>query len=368
MQRPAPAALRIVPGQLLALCLLLLAACGGSSTGQTPYPLDGPWPEESAAAHGFDERALREVHENDPDAVAFAVFHQGKLIYEWYDAANGIHAATPRQLFSGTKSFSSTLVGRAMQLGIVDMDDVATDTIPEWIGTGSADVTVRQLMDGSSGRFWSFAVDFPGLGGEPQAADLTTRAIGLEQQYEPGATWQYNQMAMQCLDRVLATSSGMPTAEFARRELFEKIGITNGRIGTDEVGQMTMAWGIELTAREFARLGLLYLNEGTWNGERLLPPGFVAEAWAAGDDPNPAYGLMWWRNTEDDFLMPVTLVERSGVRFFPDAPDDMYVASGYLGQFLIVVPSEELLIVRLGGGTYDGLRNDIYRGVAEARR
>lgn len=352
---------------VLALSVLLLAGCGGSSTQETLYWLDGAWPEETAADHGFDADGLRAVHEDDPDALAFAVFHQGKLIYEWYDAGRAMTAETPWQLFSGTKSFSSTLIGRAMQLGLVDIDDAATDTIPEWLGTESETLAVRHLLDGSSGRFWSFAIDFPGLGGSPQAADLTAKAIALDQQYEPGTTWQYNQMAMQCLDRVISASAGEATAAFAQRELFDKIGMTNSLIGTDEVGQMTMAWGIEASARDFARLGLLFLNDGVWNGERLIAPGFVQEAWAAGDDPNPAYGLMWWRNTDDDFLMPVSLEERSGVRFYPDGPDDMVAASGFLGQFLIVVPSEDLMIVRLGGGTRDGLLNDIYAGVAAAR-
>ena len=117
----------------------------------------------------------------------------------------------------------------------------------------------------------------------------------------------------------------------------------------------------------------MYLHGGRWNGEQILSEDFVRAATSTANPVSGAYGYLWWVNTEAPWLEPVTLISHDGGpddRTYPDAPLDLFVASGNLGQGIIVSPSEDLVIVRLGRGqqrTFGRSYNDLYREVAVAR-
>lgn len=345
---------------------------GGDSLGARAVDVAGVWPVDDPVEHGFDpvllEDAAAWVEGEGSDSLL--VVHEGAIVFERY--WNGGGPETMRQLFSVTKSFASTLVGVAEQRDLLSVDDLASSYISEWVGTDSEELLVRHLMTGDSGRYWDFASDFPGFGGEPQP-DITQYAIGRGQQFPAETTWQYNQMAIQCLDRVLSEAAGVPTTDFAERALFDPLGMRHTIAGTDQVGQMTMSWGMASSARDMARLGYLYLKRGSWNGEQLVSEDFIAAATTQANPINTNYGYLFWLNPDGGWYEAVTLVFHPEGKPYPDAPSDVFVASGALGQMVFVSPSEDLIIIRQGQSSPTGsaasalFYNEIYRRVIAAR-
>ena len=122
----------------------------------------------------------------------------GRLVDDWNW---GTPRTTPREVFSVTKSITSALVGIAVRDGDLALDDPVSKYVPAWRGTDSADVTVRDLLSNTSGRFWSMDTDYNQL---THAPDRTAYAVGLGQQYAPGTAWAYNNAAIQVLDRCCA--------------------------------------------------------------------------------------------------------------------------------------------------------------------
>ena len=226
-------------------------------------------------------------------------------------------------------------------------------------------------MTGDSGRTWDFAGDYPGtLGGGVTPTDLTDYAMNRGQQFEAGTTWQYNQMAIQCLDRVLSTATGKRTITFAQESLFDRLGMSGTFASVDDVGQMTLAYGIESTARDLARLGYLYLQGGRWNGETILSENFVRDATHTTNSISNNYGYLFWLNADREWFEPVTLAHHAEGKVYPSAPSDVFVASGFLGQLILVSPSEDLILVPQGAGTTPGFADhydEIYRRIADAR-
>lgn len=358
------------------LAMLVIAACGDLAavpSNEPAHTVDslGTWPTGDPADHGFDPTALAAAADAlaEPRSSSLLVVHGGEIILERYWNGHGPDASLP--VFSVTKSFASTLVGLAEQRGLLDREELAMEYIPEWRGTDSASLTIRHLMTGDSGRTWDFAGDYPGsLGGGTAPADLTGYAIDRGQQFPPGTTWQYNQMAIQCLDRVLSTAAGQPTESFAREALFDRLGMKGTSASVDDLGQMTLAYGIESTTRDMARLGWLYLQEGRWDGEQILAAEFVHAATHTANPVNDNYGYLFWLNAERNWYEPVTLVFHEEGKVYPSAPSDVFVASGFLGQLILVSPSEDLIIVRQGAATTPGFADhydEIYRRIAGAR-
>ena len=356
--------------------LWLASGCSDSDSGTaapTAVEATGTWAVEEPGAHGFSAQGLEEaaawVGEQDSDALI--VVHGGAIIFERYWNDHGPEA--PWGVFSVTKSYTATLVGIAEQQGLLDIEEPASRYIPEWVGTGSENLPIRQLMTGDSGRTYDVAGDFPGLAG-PAPDDITEYALGRGQEFEPGTTWQYNQMAIQCLDRVLETATGRPTAQFAQEALFDPLGMSQTLPGLDGAGNMTLAWGLQASARDLARFGLLYRNRGRWNGQEILREDFVTAATTTANPVNDNYGYLFWLNADGNWYEAVTLAYHPEGKVYPDAPDDVFVASGNLGQMVFVSPSEDLVIIRQGheaprgSGASALFYNEIYRRVVAARQ
>ncbi len=328
------------------------------------------WEIDAPEAHGFDPVKLQEAadwaeHPDSKESDSLIVIQDGYIVLERY--WNGMDQYTPKQVWSVTKSFASTLVGIAQYQGFLDINEPVANYIPEWAGTESESVTIRNLLSGDSGRFWDFKGDFFVLfGWTPD--DVTQFAIERGQQYEPGNTWQYNQMAMQCLDRVMSVATGQSTVSFAQEYLFDPLGMAHTIAELDPTGQMLLPWGISATARDMARLGHLWLNGGMWNGEQILSPEYIEEA-TSPNEVNPAYGYMWWLNPDGGWIQSVTLEPQEG-KYLPDAPPDIFTAAGSGGQMIMVSPSENMVIVRQGDdppGHNNLTLSSIYREIAAAR-
>jgi len=318
------------------------------------YPGD-EWERADAAEMGFDPAALEAVAATaeELDSTCFLVTRRGQIVGEWY--WEGDDASTTHEVYSVTKSFTSTLVGMAQADGDLAIEDSASEYIDEWAGTDAEAVTIRNLLSNDSGREWSFGLDYIEL---PQAADRSQFAIDLDQQYPPGEAWSYNNAAIQTLDRVVSTATGEATADFAAERLFGPLGMDDTAMSSDPSGNSTNAFfGLSSTCQDLARFGYLFLREGAWEGEQVVPAEWVAEATGApSQEHNAAYGYLWWLNTEGRLLSPLQAVtpteepEEVIGQIAPGAPDDMYTAQGLGGQIIMVDPGSETVVVRLGEG------------------
>ena len=360
-KRPSPGRATVV-GALALLAASPLAPRGLDSEPSSaaapagavsPVPATS-WRRVSPTAAGLDPAALRRIaaQARRGKSNCLVVVRDGRLAGEWY--FHGTGPSTTQDVFSVTKSFASTLVGIARDDGDLALGDRASKWIPQWRGTRSASVTVRDLLAMVSGRQWSVLSDYVQL---LLAPDRTAFAIGLRQSAAPGRTWTYNNAAVQTLEQVLRRATGTDVAAFARRRLFRPLGMTHTTMATDRAGNPQLFEGIRSTCRDLARFGLLMLDQGRWGSRRIVSPGWVEQATGRPSTPlNAAYGFLWWLNRRGTLASPLagtsasaakSGAERKG-RLVPGAPADMFWALGLGNQLVQVDPGSRTVVVRLG--------------------
>lgn len=265
--------------------------------------------------------------------TAVVVLKDGRIVAERYRADFTPH--TPQRTWSAAKSLTATIVGRAVQLGHVKVGDPAD--IPEWpAGDPRRQITLAQLLHMGSG-LWT---DGPGnrtdevyVGG----ALVTQTAAAMPLEAAPGSRFRYanNDTLLAARGVRAALGDGEAALAFPFTELLWKIGMIRTTPETDWQGNYILSSQVWTTARDLARLGLLYINDGVWNGERLLPEGwsrFVATpAPAQPLDRDIGYGASFWLYGEAQGL-----------------PAGTYAMNGNRGQYVFIVPSRGVIIVRRG--------------------
>jgi CubicO group peptidase (beta-lactamase class C family) len=286
--------------------------------------------------------------------AAFVVVWRGRLIAERY--ATAIDAHTPLESWSMGKSLAATLFGVLVQQGVYTLDQAAP--IPEWQSAGDrrSEIRIKDILQMSSGLRFIASQDpgFDPSGSYPDHWYLYTGAIDSSEyaatrplEWPPGTVGRYHNSdpaLIGYLIRLAVEKRGEDYLSFPQRALFDRLGIRTMVLEPDPYGNFLL-WGHVLgSARDWARLGMLYLQDGVWNGERILPEGYskfvstVAPAWAA--DERPIYGGFFWINGEAG-------VEHRLPPHFP-IPSDSYLMAGAGGQFTFVIPSHDLVVVRLG--------------------
>ena len=328
-------------------------AAGAPDDTDTPYP-DADWARGDAAEAGFDPAVLDELAAEAEAAGSncLIVIRHGELVAEWY--WNGTEPTTNQEVFSATKSYSSTLVGIAQADGDLDVTDPASQYIPEWVGTPSEDITVENLVSNNSGRQWSLPIDYSQL---IQAPDRTGFAVGLGQDAPPGESWAYNNSAIQTLDAVLEAATGEDPLAFARERLLDPIGMDDSEWTPDNAGNANMFFGLHSTCEDMARFGYLFLHGGNWDGEQIVPEEWVdAATGEPSQELNAAYGYLWWLNHRGPIGGALQATTAEGGAEDPDgylvegAPEDMFWALGLGGQVIQVDPGSDTIVVRLGPG------------------
>jgi len=335
-----------------------------------------PWPMGDAAsgaplAANVDADALQEAVDlafSEPEAytAAFLVMHRGEVIAERY--MSGIDRDTQLESWSMGKSITATLIGRLIQDGAFGLDDPAP--VPKWHEDPEdprGKIRISDLLRMSSGLHFIAPRD-PDYGpdsGYPDhmyvytgAVDIFDFSIDRPLQFEPNTEGRYRNsdpLTLGYIVRRTVEARGEEYLTYPQRELFDKIGIRRQILETDAYGNFQLTGYDYGTARNWARIGLLYLRDGIWNGERLLPQGFVdfvsspAPAW-----DRPEYGGLFWLNGTGG--MPI--------------PQSAYYASGGGGQRTIIIPTHDLVVVRLGHfrGNGPGMRilNDALAKLMEA--
>jgi CubicO group peptidase (beta-lactamase class C family) len=341
----------------LAVALLAASACGDDTgaPGDDGVPADDPadapaddavdaedgvtavYPDEAwdlvdPEDVGFDPERLDAVA-SEAEGIASAclvVIRHGRLAGEWY--WDGTDAETVHEAFSVTKSYASALAGIAQADGDLDIDEPASRYIDEWAGTPSEEITIRDLLSGSSGLHSPAGFDIVG------AEDATDYGIALEQEVPPGTDWQNNEPAIQTLERVLSEATGEAPATYAQERIFGPIGARSTAMGSDPSGNTYMFWNLQTTCRDAARFGYLFLRNGAWDGTQVVPEDWIAESTQPSQDANPGYGFLWWLNHGDD----------EGDRMVATAPAGMYWALGAFGQVIQVDPDSDTVVVRSG--------------------
>ena len=313
------------------------------------------WAQGNATELGFDSAKLEQVAaQADPETVCMLVMRHGEVAGEWYYGDNT--AETTAGVMSVTQAYSSTLVGIAQDKGFLDIDDKVSKYIPEWVGTESEDVTIRQILEHTTGRESTNSIGNAELHERLiTAPDPGRMAIGLTQDHPPGTVWSQNLPAVELLNPILTAATGQDPADFAQENLFAPIGATHTKYNKTGAGVTFMHSFLDTTCQDAARLGYLFLRQGNWNGTQVVSKDWVEEATHPSQEFNAGWGFFWWLNRPgslvsiDNVLTP-DYDEPSDLKLVPEAPDDMYWALGFGGMLIQVDPATDTVVVRLGSG------------------
>lgn len=325
---------------------------------EAPPPGDAqkiPWPAGDAdalaepdadvdrAALAAAERWAFERETPEQDTISLLVVHRGRIILERY--ADGFDMTTRTRTWSTAKSIAVTLIGMQVDAGRLALDAPLPFT---WLPSLAGDddprhaITLRHALNMSSGLYPvdSFGMEYAtgsGLAywaGASSVAGMRDRGLVRA----PGTAWDYENydtlLAVYALKQSLGSDEAYLT--YPRRALLDRIGMRNTLLSTDRFGDFILSSQVYTNARDLARFGLFYLQDGTWQGERLLSADWIdfvrtpaPAAAARGND----YGGQFW-------LVPDA---RKG-----EVPADAYSTAGNRGQYVIIAPSHDLVIVRRG--------------------
>lgn len=291
---------------------------------------------KAALDHAFEEAATPPFRRTK----AVVVVHDGKVVAERY--ADGVGVDTPLLGFSLAKSVVNALIGILTQQGLVTPSMPAP--IPEWRGASDPrrEIEVEHLMRMTSG----LALDETNSGLDPSSQmvylhnDTAGFAVKAAVIAPPGARWAYSSPTTQLLARIVRDAVGgrEQTLAFAWRELFNPLGMRNVTLEFDGAGTPLGSTYMLASARDWARFGMLYLNDGIVGDRRVLHEDWVDFSAAATLDTD--YGAGFWTNRSEH--------EHARARVGLGIPRDAFFASGDFGQRIVIIPSQRLVIVRLG--------------------
>jgi len=291
------------------------------------------WEGGSPQQHGMKDELLSLAHETIrrdlPDVYSLLVVRKGMIVFERY--YQGFDATSLFDIRSATKSFISTLIGIAIkEKHIPNLDQKVLSYFPEYESANKdprkSAISIRDLLMMKSGLAWDEELDFVLL---DETQDWLPSILNVPMATDPGAVFDYNSGVSHILSAMIHQATGMTTLDFAQQRLFSPLGIVNHHWESDPTGITLGYAGLSLTARDLAKLGLLYARQGMWEGERILTTEYVRDsttAWSSGGFPEEAeYGYHWW--------------------VLPSGPHSAYFAAGYGGQYLWVVPDLDLIVV-----------------------
>lgn len=283
-----------------------------------PVKNDGFWKVAAPASLGVNAAALKNHRLlcQRSGADACLVIRRGKLVQEFYSERYRL----PMMAMSSTKSITGILVGMLIDDGkIKSIDEPVCAYISEWCAGPRGKVTLRHLLGMTSGlpRMYEEGVS--------STNEKNEFVIKLPLATAPGAEWAYSNEGVQLLSPILDKTAGEPIQDYARRRLFEPLGMKETRLHLDSKNHAWTYADMETSARDFARIGLLMLNKGVWGKQRIVSAKWIEQSTKPSQALNPGYGLLWW------------LYENPAG----------FGAQGYLDTNLYVFPEQELVIVRM---------------------
>ena len=320
------------------LIMILLTSCGSDSPIPTPAetmyfpPLTGDvWETKSMASLGWNQSAVQPLLDYLAlkNTKGFIILVNGRVVLENY--FNGHSASTGWYWASAGKTLTATLTGIAQQEGLLNINNKVSD----YIGTGWTSmplakenlITNKHLLSMTSGIEDIANVD------AVDPASLTYKA-------DAGTRWAYHNVYVKLQD-VVAAASGQTWSNYFNTKLRDKIGMTGAWI---QVDNNSVYWS---TTRSMARFGLLALNKGKWESTTILNETYFNEATNSSQNINLGYGYLWWLNGKSSYHLPQSQLQFNG-SLIPTAPNDMFMALGKNDQKIYVVPSKNMVVIRMG--------------------
>jgi len=349
---------------LLAAPLLLLAICGSESGSKAPgekqpaqQALPAVWPGDdwevsTPAGEGMDATRLEYVGSycEDHKCGSVVVTRHGRIVWERY--WGGWDENSTDNSWSMAKSMTDAIVGIAISEGkIKSVDESAADFIPEWRGTRKEEITVRDLLSMESGLLWNedyYEVEGSDIITMITSSDQTAYAIDRPRFHDPGDDWYYSSGDTQLFSAIIRAATGMEAGQYAQEKLFGPIGMTGAMWDTDNAGHTVTYCCVYTTARNFACFGYLFLRDGRWNDKQVVPEEWVKESIEPSQWENQGYGYFWW------------------LLHFPDVPQDMFFADGFQTKRIYVIPSLDIVAVRIGAGDDEWDDNAFLKPIVEA--
>lgn len=264
---------------------------------------------------------------------AMLVIHKGLPVLERY--APEFDRNTRFLSWSMAKSFTNILAGMLVMDGILDKERPAE--LAEWSNDNRKTITLNNLLRMESGLEWN--EDYGNLSDVTRMLykerDFAEYAFRRPLKSAPGTSWYYSSGTTNIINHLIRKSfpSDEELYRYVHERLFHKTGMADAIFETDATGNLVGSSYVFATLRDYGRFGLLYLNDGIFNGERLLPEGWVEYTRSPSPESQGAYGAHFWLNRN---------------HFNPDAPEDMFSANGHDGQRIFIIPSKELVVVILG--------------------
>lgn len=284
-----------------------------------------------AAADGyFDENGAM----TEKKTRAILVLHKDTLLYERY--AQGYDKDTEMLGWSMTKSIMNAHVGMRVLDGAVSIED--DNLFPEWADDERKSITLENLLHMASGLEWDevYAEVSPATKMLFAAEDIVKAAKSSPLEYEPGEHWEYSSGTSNLIAGYLRSTFDNDEDHYLYpyQRIFGPLNMKSAVMETDEAGNYIGSSYCYATARDWARFGTLYLHDGVWNGQRLLPEGWVDFTKTPVPASEGVYGAHFWTNANGSYSK--------------DAPSDLYSMNGFEGQRVFIIPSKDLIIVRLG--------------------
>jgi CubicO group peptidase (beta-lactamase class C family) len=312
------------------------------------WPTEG-WRTCRPEEVGMNSEKLVKVYEYaanlDINTQGIAVIRKGYIVGEAY--FNDFKMDSRHESFSIAKSFSSALIGIAIDKGFIEsVEERLAEFYPEWQTPSTSEskkqMTIKDLLTMRSGLQWNEDDYYKDRSQNDvyimidSAPDYIQYVLNKPVIHEPGTHWYYSSGDSILLSGIIEKSTGMTAYEFASQYIFRPMGLTEIIWLADPAGHTITAWGIQGTVREFAKFGYLYLKKGRWEDLQVVPKDWIEESSQPVSEEIEKYGYQWWR-------LPVLKgYEETKI------PRDILIAWGIFTQQIFIIPTKDLLVVRLG--------------------
>jgi CubicO group peptidase (beta-lactamase class C family) len=326
------------------LCILIVFLTDCSSSPATVIPSAAPtltpgtgayWPTEAWRSstpedQGMDSHRLAQmlddINQQHLDFHSLLIVRNGYLVSETYF---GIYKQNSRhKLYSCTKSVVSTLIGIAIDKGYIDrIDQRIVDFFPAYtfanLDEQKETMTLEDLLTMRSGLDWHEGD--PAFAAMYNSPDWVQFMLDMPMAQPPGSQFNYCSGCSHILSAILQQTTGMNPLDFAEQYLFQPLGISNLQWDTDAANIPIGGWGLQITPRDMAKIGYLYLQDGQWDGQQIVSANWVENATRkqTKTDGDSGYGYQWWT--------------------YPSL--EAYTALGRYGQTIFVIPEDDLVIV-----------------------
>lgn len=302
----------------------------GEGISDTIFPEIDPTQLNNAVNKAFDKPGNKIQR-----TAAVVVIYKGKLVAEQYWNEQAITPDTKLWGWSMNKSIVNAMVGVLVKKGKLSLNAAAP--VEDWLSDKRRDITLNDLMHMSSGLTWN--EDYGAISDVTtmlyRQQDVFKYAIDFPLDKRPNSEWKYSSGTTNILSGIIrkTLSNDKLYHDLPYSEIFGKIGMKSMVFEADASGNYVGSSYGYATAKDWAKFGQLYLQEGVWKGDSILPKGWVSYTTTPAEAAKGGYGAQFWLNRSSEL---------------PDVPEDMFSCKGHRGQRIFIVPSRQMVVVRLG--------------------